>query len=141
MPPFFSGPQFGFAAGTNAQLGPPRLGGGKGADLFPGIGSIYGSILPGLVLQTQLLTNPAGAVTGEGPSVFTLAPSYLPDAPFVNKGFGQSAFNAWDIGFKARFTNVNSAIGFGVVAAYTIYADHANSAGGWNQLASDGSDP
>ncbi len=137
--PSFSGPVFGFAAGTNAQLGPPRLGGGKGADLFPGIGSTYGGILPGLVLRTQALTGVTGAPAGEAPTVFTLAPSYLPDAPFVNKGFGQSAFNSWDIGFKARFTNINSAIGFGVVAAYTIYADHANTPGGWNQLQSGSS--
>lgn len=139
LPPSFSGPVFGFAAGTNAQLGPPRLGGGKSADLFPGIGSTFGGILPGLVLQTQQLFGVTGAPAGEGPTIFTLAPSYLPDAPFINKGYGQSAFNAWDIGFKARFTNVNSAIGFGVVAAYTIYADHANTAGGWNQLQSGSS--
>ncbi len=37
LPPFFSGPIFGFAAGTNALLGPARAG-GNGADLFPGIG-------------------------------------------------------------------------------------------------------
>ncbi len=134
LPPFFSGPQFGFAAGTNATLGPPRLGGGSGADLFPGIGSVFGGILPGLVLRTQPLLSPTGAPAGEGPSVFTLAPSYLPDAPFVNAGYRTSAFNSFDVGVKARLTNINSAVGFGFVAAYTFYADNANTASGFNQM-------
>ena len=133
--PFFSGPVFGFAPGTNAQLGPPRA--GRGASLFPGVGSVYGSILPGVVLSTVNLggncvgsTNPAC----QGPSVFALAPSYLPDAPFINRTYGTSAFNSFDVGVKARLTNVNSAIGFGFVAAYTFYADNANDAAGFNQL-------
>jgi hypothetical protein len=133
VPPFFSGPVFGFAAGTNALLGPPRLGGG-GADLFPGVGSVYGSILPGVVLTTIPLINAAGQPAGEGPGVFSLAPSYLPDAPFINRGYGVSAFNNYDIGVKWRLTNINSPIGVGFVAAYTWYTDGASDASGFNQL-------
>jgi hypothetical protein len=47
-----TGSVFGCPAGSVATLGPPRAGGGEGADLFPGVGSVFGSILPGIVLQT-----------------------------------------------------------------------------------------
>ncbi len=131
--PFFSGPIFGFAAGTNALLGPPRLG-GNGAANFPGIGSIYGSILPGIVLQSTSLVNQAGLPAGEGPLVFTLKPSYLPDAPFLNRQFGESSFNEFNIGVKWRLSGLNSPIGFGFMAAYTWNADNANSTTGFNML-------
>jgi len=133
LPPFFSGPIFGFAAGSNATLGPPRSGGG-GADLFPGIGSPYGSILPGVVLLSTPLLSSTGAPAGEGPLVFTQAPSYLPDAPFINRRYGVSAFNSFDVGVKWRLTNIHKPIGFGFVAAYTFYTDDANDAAGFNQL-------
>jgi len=56
-----SGPIFGFPSGTQALAGPPRIGGGgSAADNFPGIGSVYGSILPGVVLSTRPLVNRAG---------------------------------------------------------------------------------
>ncbi len=132
--PFFSGPVFGFGAGTNAQLGVASSTGG-GADLFPGIGSVYGSILPGVVLQTIGLTNAAGgATTATAPTVFTLAPTYVADAPFVNRSWGTSAFNSYDIGAKVRLTNINSPIGFGFVAYYRFYADKADGVSGFNQL-------
>jgi len=133
LPPFYSGPVFGFPAATNALLGPPRQG-GNGADLFPGVGSPYGSILPGIVLQSVSLLNAQGAAAGEGPAVFTIAPSYLPDAPFINRGYGESAFNSIDVGVKWRLNNINSAIGYGFVAAYTYYMDNANDAQGFNQM-------
>ena len=79
--PFTSGPSFGYPAGPRRLLS-ASTSGGNGADIFPGIGSVYGSILPGIVLQTTPLLNVAGAPAGEAPAVFTLAPSYLPDAPF-----------------------------------------------------------
>ena len=75
------------------------------ADLFPGLGSVYGSILPGVVLQTTALVNRAGAPAGLGPSVFALAPSYLPDAPFINRTWGTSSFNDFTGGVKWRFTS------------------------------------
>src|SRR5687768_16628500 len=48
--PFTSGPLFGFGPG-NATMG-PVVTAGNGADAFPGIGSVFGGILPGIVLQT-----------------------------------------------------------------------------------------
>lgn len=132
--PFFSGPIFGFAAGTNAQLGVVANSGG-GADRFPGIGSVYGSILPGVVLQTTALLNAAGvATTGTAPTVFTLAPTYVNDAPFVNRSYGTSAFNDFTVGVKARLTDIKSPIGFGFVAYYKWYADNANDVAGFNQM-------
>ena len=130
-----SGPIFGFPSNTQALIGPPRLGGGgSSADLFPGLGSVYGSILPGVVLQTTALVNRAGAPAGIGPSVFALAPSYLPDAPFINREWGTSAFNDFTGGVKWRFTSPQNPVGIGVVAYYTWYADTANNGGGFNML-------
>ena len=130
--PFFSGPAFGFAAGTNAQLGGPRVGGR--ADLFPGVGSAFGSILPGLVLQTAALNCQTGIACGTQPTSFTVAPSYLPDAPFLNRIYGTSAFNSFTGGFKWRFTNASNPVGVGVMAFYRWYGDSANSSAGFNQM-------
>ena len=84
---------FGFP-GFNAVLGPASGGTGNygAAAAYPGIGSPVGSILPGIVLATAtlpptLLT--AGMVV---PVTFTIAPTYLPDAPFVNRLYGESSF-------------------------------------------------
>ncbi|MGI8813512.1 MAG: hypothetical protein ACR2IH_13440 [Pyrinomonadaceae bacterium] len=124
-----NGVTFGFPSG-GALTGSPRIG-GNGADNFPGVGSVYGSILPGVVLQTV----PAATVLGgELPTVFTLAPSYLPDAPFINRTYGESAFNTFTAGGKFRLTNVNSPVGAGFIAAYRFYADSASDASGFNQL-------
>ncbi len=105
------------------------VGGGNGAANFPGIGSIYGSILPGVVLQTATLGN--GEVV---PSSYTLTPSYLPDAPFINRTYGESSFSTFTVGTKIRFNNVNSPVGFGIVAYYRFYADNADDFSGFNQL-------
>jgi hypothetical protein len=130
-----SGPIFGFPSGTQALIGPPRIGGGgSAADVFPGLGSVYGSILPGVVLQTTALVNRAGAPAGLGPSVFALAPSYLPDAPFINRSWGTSSFDDFTGGVKWRFTSPQNPIGVGVVAYYTWYADHATDASGFNMM-------
>lgn len=133
IPPFWSGPVFGFAAGTNAQLGPPRAG-GNGADNFPGVGSVYGSILPGIVLQTAPVLNQAGAVVNTVPTVFTLQPSYVADAPFISRGFGESSFNHHTAGVKWRFNNVMNPISYGVVLAYRWYENNADSVTGYNML-------
>jgi hypothetical protein len=131
--PFASGPSFGYPAGTNALLS-ASASNGSGADNFPGIGSVYGSILPGIVLQTTPLLNVAGAPGGEAPVVFTLAPTYLPDAPFVNHLYGESAFNDFTFGGKWRWTGPNNPIGIGMVAYYRWYADLATGLGGFKQL-------
>ena len=132
VPPFFSGNVFGFANNANATLGPVRAGGA--ADNFPGVGSPFGSILPGIVLQTQNLTCANGAVCGTAPVVYSVAPSYLPDAPFINRRWGQSAFGTLTFGAKWRFNSVESPFGWGLVAYYKWYLDNANDAGGFNQL-------
>jgi hypothetical protein len=132
---FPSGPIFGFPANTFPTLGPPTAG-GNGADLFPGIGAPVGGILPGLVLQT-VCTAPVqancNAVT-QAPTVFTLAPSYLPDAPFLNRTFGESAFNTFTAGGKWRWTGPSNPVGVGVIAYYRWYADKPDDFSGWNQL-------
>lgn len=130
--PFFSGPQFGFGAGTTATMGPPRLGGAS--DLFPGVGSVFGGILPGIVLSTTPLLNPAGGPAGEGPAIFTVAPSYLPDAPFINRVWGTSAFNTLEAGIKWRINDEKSAVGYGLIASYRWYPDTATSFSGFNMM-------
>ncbi len=132
--PFFSGNFFGFNNNGNALLGPPIGGSGRGAASFPGVGSVFGSILPGVVLSTVQLTTLAGAPAGTAPTVFTTAPSYLPDAPFINTGFGKSSINDFEVGAKIRFNNVNKAVGYGVVAFYRWNVDKATSLGGFSQL-------
>lgn len=129
----FSGPSFGFPASTNATMGPPTAG-GNGADNFPGIGSVYGSILPGFALTTICSTGTTCAQIATAPGVFSSAPSYLPDAPLLNRTFGESAFNTYTVGGKWRFTGVNNPVGFGVIGYYKFYADSANDFSGFNQL-------
>jgi hypothetical protein len=130
--PPFSGPAFGFAAGTNATLGPPRAGGN--ASLFPGVGSALGGILPGIVLTTTNVIASNGTVQGTRPVVFSVAPSYLEDAPFDNRTWGTSDWNSLDAGFKWRFNGSKKAVGYGIVGNWRWYMDTANRGGGFNML-------
>jgi hypothetical protein len=139
------GQQFGFP-GFNATLGPPVSTDASrwhGADNFPGIGSPVGGILPGIVLATQALpcTVLTGACTGTNttgtiivPASYTVDPSYLPDAPFINRRYGESAFNTFTFGAKWRLTGPKSPLGVAVVPFYRFYADKANDLSGFNQL-------
>jgi hypothetical protein len=128
-----SGPIFGFPSGQ-ALIGPPRVGGGgTSADVFPGLGSVYGSILPGVVLQT-VTVDANGRAIGEAPTVFTLAPSYQPDAPFINRTWGTSSFDDFTGGVKWRFTSPSNPLGVGVIAYYRWWADNANDASGFNMM-------
>ncbi len=129
------GQYFGFASNAVPTIGGVVSGGG-GADAFPGLGSIYGSILPGIVFRTVCTQSTlAGCARGVvAPSSFTLAPSYLPDAPFMNRTYGESAFSTYTAGGKFRFNDVNDWWGLAVVAAYRWYQDSANSFSGFNQL-------
>ncbi len=141
--PFVNFPYFGGTAAniggapTIGGVGPfvlgPSNGGGNGAANFAGIGSPYGSILPGVVLQTANVTSVPGR-TVQTPTTFSVAPSYLPDAPFINRTYAESAFNAFTVGAKIRFTSPNNPVGIGVVPFYTFYADRATSQDGFNQL-------
>jgi hypothetical protein len=148
-----TGPNFGL---TGNAIAPPfvsRIGtpfGGNGsfgaASNFPGMGSVVGSILPGIVLAT--VTLPCTALTGNCnppanaspqsqvivPSVFTIAPSYLPDAPFINRLYGESSFTDMVVGAKIRFSGPNDALGYGVIPFYRWYPDNANDFQGFNQL-------
>ncbi len=133
-PPFNAGTVFGFTGGF-ATLGPARAGSGNGADLFPGIGSVYGSILPGIVLQTACLngTTTCGNAA-RVPTVFSAAPSYLPDAPLLNRQYAESAFNTFNVGAKIRFTGPTNPVGVGIIPFYRFYADSADTFSGFNQL-------
>jgi hypothetical protein len=127
-----SGFIFGFGAGTTATLGPPRVGGAS--DLFPGVGSPYGSILPGVVLTTENLTCLTGRPCGTAPVSFTDVPSYLADAPFINRTYGQTAFNTLDFGGKWRFNNPHASWGHGLIGYYRWYLDKASDLGGFNMM-------
>lgn len=138
--PFVNYPYFGGFAPNIGGFGPFVLGpsspGGNGAANFTGIGSPFGSILPGVVLQTtRVAVNPAFPnITTEVPTVFSVAPSYLPDAPFLNREYGESAFNTFTVGAKIRFTGPRNPVGIGVIPFYRFYADRATSRDGFNQL-------
>jgi K319L-like, PKD domain len=129
--------QFGFP-GFNAQLGPPVSQPNSGtfgtADNFPGIGSPVGGILPGVVLATTTLPATALTLPITIPLTFTIAPAYLPDAPFVNRLFGESSFNNMVIGAKIRFTGPNNPLGVGLIPFYRWHLDKADDFSGFNQL-------
>jgi hypothetical protein len=101
---------------------------------FPGIGSIFGSILPGIVLEQRRI--PANLTFNNliVPNVFTLAPTYLPDAPFISRLYGESSFSTFSIGAKWRITGPENPFGFGFIPFYRFYADTADDANGFNQL-------
>lgn len=129
------GTLFGFP-GFSATLGPPIPGGGSHgtAGTFPGVGSPVGSILPGVVLATTTL--PATLLTMPiiVPVTYTVSPAYLPDAPFINRLYGQSSFSNFSAGAKIRFTGPRNPIGLGMVAFYRWYPDKADDVQGFNQL-------
>jgi hypothetical protein len=143
--------QFPFVGGTGPNLGltgnviaPPftsRLGTPSArqenfgaASNFPGIGSPVGSILPGIVLTTRRI--PANLTFNNliVPDLFTIAPSYLPDAPFVNRLYGESSFNTFTLGAKIRFTDPDNPLGAGLIPMYRWYYDKADDFSGFNQL-------
>ncbi len=117
-------------------LGVPTGGNGNfgGASNFPGVGSVVGSILPGVVLATEILPPTILATPTRVPTVFTILPSYLPDAPFINRLYGESSFTDMVVGAKIRLTGPNNAFGFGFVPFYRWYLDKANDFSGFNQM-------
>ncbi len=131
------GQQFGFP-GFNAQLGPPVVQPNSGtfgsADNFPGIGAPVGGILPGVVLATTVLPATALTLPITVPLVFTTSPAYLPDAPFVNRLYGESSFNNLVFGAKWRFTGPNNPLGVGLIGFYRWHLDKADEFSGFNQL-------
>lgn len=143
--PGFIGTLFGFP-GFATQLGPPTAVGNTygAADVFPGVGSPVGSILPGIVLATTTL--PCTILTGNCqppggtlnpivvPTSFTTEPSYLPDAPFLSRLYGESSFSNFVAGAKIRLTDPRNPFGFGFIPFYRWYGDKAGDAQGFNQL-------
>ncbi|REJ78270.1 MAG: hypothetical protein DWQ47_02060 [Acidobacteria bacterium] len=140
--PFVFFPYIGGSAGTyGVPIGPghsPTIGSpvpGGAQSVFPGLGSIYGSILPGVVLQTALIdTTGQGGRMVEVPTSFTAIPSYLPDAPFIGRTYGESAFSTFTVGGKIRFTGPNNPIGVGVIPFYRWYYDRPSSSESFTQL-------
>lgn len=129
---------FGFP-GFSATLGPPvgsANGGGNfgPADAFPGIGSVVGSILPGIVLATNTLPVTLLTLPIQVPATFTVAPTYLPDAPFINRLWGESSFTSFVVGAKWRWTGPRNPLGVGIMPFYRFYPDKADDAAGFNQL-------
>jgi hypothetical protein len=144
--PGIIGGGFGFP-GFSAILGPASGGTSNfgAAATYPGIGSPVGSILPGIVLATSTLPptllgcpGPTAANPNPTPCVvpvtFTIAPAYLPEAPFINRLYGQSSFNNLVFGAKIRLTGPNNAFGFGFVPFYRWWMDKGDSFGGFNQM-------
>jgi len=129
--------QFGFP-GFNAQLGPPVVQPNSGtfgpADNFPGVGSPVGGILPGVVLATTTLPATALNLPITVPLTFTVAPAYLPDAPFVNRLFGESNFTNMVFGAKIRFTGPNNPLGVALIPFYRWWMDKADDFSGFNQM-------
>jgi hypothetical protein len=129
------GSLFGFP-GFNALLGPPVAtsnGNFGSADTFPGIGSPVGGILPGVVLATQVLPATPLTLPITVPATFTIAPSYLPDAPFVNRLYGSSSFETFTVGLKYRFLQ-NKISTVAVIPFYRFYRSRANSPEGFDHL-------
>ncbi len=131
------GGQFGFP-GFAANLGPPVASGNSGtfggADRFPGIGSPVGSILPGIVLSTTTIPATALSLALTVPVTYSVAPSYLPDAPFVSRAYGESSFTNMVFGGKIRFTGPNNALGVGIIPFYRYWFDKGDDLSGFKQL-------
>jgi hypothetical protein len=135
------GPNFGLTGNAIAppfvsRLGAPTGGGGAFGDaaFFPGVGSAVGSILPGVVLTTRNVPPNLTFNLLNVPDLYTIAPSYLPDAPFINRLYGESSFGQFNVGGKIRFTGPNNPLGVGLVAFYRFYPDKADDFSGFNQL-------
>jgi hypothetical protein len=136
-----TGPNFGLTGNAIAppfvsRIGTPTAGNGSygAASNFPGMGSTVGSILPGIVLSTRVVPATATTLAITVPATFTTAPSYLPDAPFIGRLYGESSFTDHVVGAKIRFSGPNSALGWGFIPFYRWNPDRANDASGWRQL-------
>jgi K319-like protein len=125
-----------FAPPFVSRLGAPTGGGGNFGDaaFFPGVGSPVGSILPGIVLTTRRTPGNLTFAPITVPDLFTTAPVYLADAPFINRLYGTSLFGVFNVGAKFRFTGPNNPLGVGAVAFYRFYPDKADDFAGFNQL-------
>jgi hypothetical protein len=133
------GTLFGFPGFSTVLGSPVRNNSGQNfgsAAAFPGIGSPVGSILPGIVLAADFINNTPGPILARQfvPATFTIAPTYLPDAPFINRLYGESSFTNAVVGGKIRLTAPNSPYGFALLPMYRFYLDKADDAAGFSQL-------
>ncbi|MBA2527083.1 MAG: PKD domain-containing protein [Pyrinomonadaceae bacterium] len=135
------GPNFGLTGNAIAPPFTSRLGvptGGSGsfsaASNFPGVGSPFGSILPGVVLTVRTTVANSTFNSIIVPDLFTIAPAYLPDAPFINRLYGESAFSTATIGANIRFTGPNNPLSLNLIPLYRFYWDKADDFSGFNQL-------
>src|SRR6185369_3873724 len=126
---------FGFP-GFNALLGAPFGGSGNygAAAVYPGVGSPVGGILPGVVLATATLPTTALTMPTIVPVSYTVSPSYLPDAPFINRLYGESTFSSFVGGAKWRFTGPRNPIGIALLPMYRYNWDKGDDASGFNML-------
>jgi PKD domain len=136
-----AGPNFGLTGNRiappfSSRLGTPsaRESNWGAASNFPGIGSPVGSILPGVVLSFRVIPANLTFNTLVVPDTFTIAPVYLPDAPFINRLYGESSFNTFTVGAKWRWTEPENPLGVGIIPFYRFYADNADDERGFNQL-------
>lgn len=136
-----TGPNFGLTGNVIAPpfvsvLGAGSANGGNfgAADTFPGIGSVNGSILPGIVLTTRTIPPNLTFGTLVVPDTFTTAPSYLPDAPFINRSFGESSFNNLVFGAKFRLTGPENPFGVALIPFYRYWYDRGGDADDFNNL-------
>src|ERR1044071_8722268 len=141
------GPNFGLTgnpgqgSGASVPLVTTRgpVSGGNGGNFgaasnFGGIGSPCGSILPGVVLTTRVIPANLTFKPLTVPDLFTVCPTYVADAPFINRLYSDSAFGTMQAGAKIRFTGPNNPLGVGIVAFYRWYLDKADDLSGFNQL-------
>ena len=131
------GPNFGLTGNAIAppfvsRIGTPNGGNGSfgAASNFPGIGSSVGSILPGIVLATVNLTctAPTGncsiadgcksTVILQVPAHSRSRQAYLPDAPFVNRLYGESSFTDMVVGAKIRLASQTTRWDVGFIPFY-----------------------
>ena len=136
-----TGPNFGL---TGNRIAPPftsRLGSPTAvqsnfgaASNFPGVGSVCGSILPGVVITTRQIPANLTFNTLTVPDLFTICPTYIADAPFINRLYGESSFGTHHVGAKIRLTGPNNPLGVGLIGFWRFYLDHANDFSGFNQL-------
>ena len=123
-----TGPNFGLTGNAIAppfvsRIGTPTGGNGSfgAASNFPGMGSVVGSILPGIVLATRHDTGQLDVCSlSRFRRPFTIAPTYLPDAPFINRLYGESSFTDMVVGAKIRLTGPNDALGCGIHSVLSL---------------------
>ena len=101
-------------------MGPPTSG-GNGADNFPGMGSVYGSILPGFALADDLRqpgrTCPASMLRLRA---YSRPHRHISGCTVHQPPYGESSFNTFTVGGKWRFTGVDNPIGLGLVGYYKL---------------------